>query len=204
MFLAKELKVEHELVLIDLQKGEQKSESFTKINPNQVVPVLVDGDFVLCESFAILGYLASTYGNGKYLPKDNKHRAIVEQWQHWHHSHTSKGPIQLFVHKVVMKIFFKKEVDEKAVEEANKWTKDCFDKLDHQLSKTKFVCGDEISTFDVEEFQYFHNGLSFGVLDLSSHKHLHNWYTTISKMETVKETNKVFDGMVQQMTQKKE
>ena len=54
--------------------GEQLSPEFTKLNPNQKIPVLVDSDegIVLTESGAILLYLAEK--TGKLLPKDIKGR----------------------------------------------------------------------------------------------------------------------------------
>ncbi len=54
--------------------GEQLTPEFTKLNPNQKIPVLVDSDegIVLTESGAILLYLAEK--TGKLLPKGIKGR----------------------------------------------------------------------------------------------------------------------------------
>jgi len=48
--------------------GDQLTPEFTKLNPNNKIPVLVDDGFVLSESGAILIYLAEK--TGKLLPKD--------------------------------------------------------------------------------------------------------------------------------------
>jgi glutathione S-transferase len=56
---------------------------FLALNPNAMVPVLVDGDFVLWESNAICRYLASAYGGGALLPAEPQRRAVVEQWMDW-------------------------------------------------------------------------------------------------------------------------
>lgn len=56
---------------------------FLALNPNAMVPVLVDGDFVLWESNAICRYLASEYGDGTLLPAAPRQRAVVEQWMDW-------------------------------------------------------------------------------------------------------------------------
>ena len=42
---------------ISLTEGEQFSEEFTRHNPNQKIPVLIDGDVDIMESCAILQYL---------------------------------------------------------------------------------------------------------------------------------------------------
>jgi|SRR6201987_5524494 len=53
--------------------GDQMTPEFTKLNPNNKIPVLVDDGFVLTESGAILIYLAEK--TGKLLPKEPKLRA---------------------------------------------------------------------------------------------------------------------------------
>jgi glutathione S-transferase len=56
---------------------------FRALNPNAMVPVVVDGDFVLWESNAICRYLASAHGDGALLPTAPRPRALVEQWMDW-------------------------------------------------------------------------------------------------------------------------
>ncbi len=57
--------------------------AFLALNPNAMVPVLVDGDVVLWESNTISRYLATRYGDGRLLPADALARAKVEQWMDW-------------------------------------------------------------------------------------------------------------------------
>ena len=52
-------------------------------NPNGLVPVIVDGDFVLWESHTILRYLVGRYGGTALLPQEPRRRAEVEQWIDW-------------------------------------------------------------------------------------------------------------------------
>ncbi|HWW05817.1 glutathione S-transferase family protein [Collimonas sp.] len=56
---------------------------FLALNPNAMVPVIRDGDFVLWESNAIIRYLAAAYGDGALLPAAPRQRAKVEQWMDW-------------------------------------------------------------------------------------------------------------------------
>ena len=53
---------------------------FRALNPNAQVPVIVDGDFVLWESNAIMRYLAE---RSSLWPADGRARALVEQWLGW-------------------------------------------------------------------------------------------------------------------------
>jgi glutathione S-transferase len=52
-------------------------------NPNGMVPVIRDGDFVLWESNAICRYLAGRQPRSTLLPQDLRLRAQVEQWMDW-------------------------------------------------------------------------------------------------------------------------
>ena len=52
-------------------------------NPNALVPVIQDGDFILWESNAICRYLAGKHPRGTLLPEDPAGRARVEQWMDW-------------------------------------------------------------------------------------------------------------------------
>ena len=59
-----------------------KVPEFLALNPNGQVPVLIDGDFVLSESNAVLVYLAERE-DGRLLPEPLKDRARVLQWLSW-------------------------------------------------------------------------------------------------------------------------
>ncbi|MEK6347401.1 MAG: glutathione S-transferase [Burkholderia sp.] len=56
---------------------------YLSLNPNALVPVLRDGDFVLWESNAILRYLANREGNAALYPLAPQQRALVDQWLDW-------------------------------------------------------------------------------------------------------------------------
>ncbi len=56
---------------------------FETLNPNRLVPVLVDGDFVLWESNTICRYLAGREHRTDLLPAAPAARARVEQWMDW-------------------------------------------------------------------------------------------------------------------------
>ena len=72
-----ELEVPYEFVLLDMQAGEHLQVDFLKINPMGKVPAIVDGDFQLWESGAILLYLAEKYGKIVYSLEE---KAIFTQW----------------------------------------------------------------------------------------------------------------------------
>lgn len=56
---------------------------FLALNPNAMVPVIRDGEFVLWESNGICRYLAARAGRTDLLPAEPQARARVEQWMDW-------------------------------------------------------------------------------------------------------------------------
>lgn len=56
---------------------------YLALNPNGLIPVLLDGDFVLWESNSICRYLAHRQGATALLPAEPQPRARVEQWLDW-------------------------------------------------------------------------------------------------------------------------
>ncbi|PTT92028.1 glutathione S-transferase [Pelomonas sp. HMWF004] len=56
---------------------------YLALNPNGLIPVLIDGDFVLWESNSICRYLAHRQGATSLLPAEPQARARVEQWMDW-------------------------------------------------------------------------------------------------------------------------
>ncbi|KAK8971017.1 hypothetical protein KSP40_PGU016221 [Platanthera guangdongensis] len=68
--------LEYESKPVNLLKNEQSSPEFVKLNPLKFVPVLVDGDALITDSFAISLYLEEKYPEHPLLPKDLKNKAL--------------------------------------------------------------------------------------------------------------------------------
>jgi len=72
-----ELGIPYEFVTLDMAAGEHRQPAFLEINPVGKVPAIVDGDFKLWESGAILLYLAEKYGK---TALSLEQRATLNQW----------------------------------------------------------------------------------------------------------------------------
>ncbi|MBD9368512.1 glutathione S-transferase [Xanthomonas sp. XNM01] len=73
---------------------------FVALNPNAMVPVLCDGDFVLWESNAILRYLANRADAGDLYPQAPQVRARVDQWLDWQAAELNPAWSYAFQHLV--------------------------------------------------------------------------------------------------------
>ncbi len=77
------LGTEYEPVKVDYFNQGQKKPEYLAINPNGSLPALVDGDFVLWESNAILQYAADKGNKAAYYPTDLRTRADINRWLLW-------------------------------------------------------------------------------------------------------------------------
>lgn len=92
-------------VHVDLKKGEQRAPAYLALNPTGRTPTLVDGDFVVWESAAIMQYLASRKPNALW-PEDARARADIMRWQSWHLQHWSSGACTPLLFERFVKAFF--------------------------------------------------------------------------------------------------
>ncbi len=70
--------VPDEVVDVNLMQGKQREDAYRKVNPQMVLPALVDGEGpVLFQSLAIMEYLDETHPLPPLLPKEPRARARV-------------------------------------------------------------------------------------------------------------------------------
>jgi glutathione S-transferase len=120
---------------------------FLALNPNGLVPVIKDGDFVLWESNSIIRYLVSRYGGAHLYPADPLLRARVDQWMDWQSTDLNRSWSHAFLGLVR-----KSESHQAASEIAlsiESWTRH-MRILEAQLEATgAFVAGAQLSLADI-------------------------------------------------------
>jgi glutathione S-transferase len=82
--LLREIGVPFELELVDRARQAHKSPAYLKLNPNGLIPVLVDGDLVLYETAAICLHLVDTQPQAGLAPAvGTPARAHFYKWLVW-------------------------------------------------------------------------------------------------------------------------
>jgi glutathione S-transferase len=146
--LAAHLGIPLELEWVDLGKGQQRSPEFLAINPNGRAPALVDGDFTLSESNAIMQYIASRKPNTLW-PDDARARADICRWQCWQLAHWSKEGCEPLIMERLIKAIFKLGPPDAARVAAGT---EAFNRdakvLDAHLAKQPYLVGSAITLAD--------------------------------------------------------
>ncbi len=99
----RELGLPFELKLVDRANRAHKSPEYLKLNPNGLIPVLVDGDLVLYETAAIVLHLVDTHPDaGLAPPVGTAERAEFYKWLVWlSASVQSQMPIYFYTDRYV-------------------------------------------------------------------------------------------------------
>jgi glutathione S-transferase len=139
--VANELGIGLEIIDVNLGDAEARLKALLPVNPNAKVPVLVDGDFVLWESRAINGYLASLKPAAGLYPADPKARAVVDQWSYWGAIHLGPALQRLAAERYFKARFRRGEPDEAAIAASLKEVAQFLPVLDANLADKDWVAG---------------------------------------------------------------
>jgi glutathione S-transferase len=90
----------HELVTVDLMAAEHRGDAYLALNASGRVPTLVDGDLVLWESNAILGYLAEKFADKHLGGETAADRAEIARWMFMNAAHLSPSLARVFAHTI--------------------------------------------------------------------------------------------------------
>lgn len=119
--------------------------AYLALNPNGLIPVLIDGDFALWESNSICRYLAAQAGATQLLPAEPQARARVEQWMDW-----QAGELNNSWRVAFMALVRGQPAAPEAIEAGVAGWNRHMGMLDAQLAKTgAHVCGPAFTLADV-------------------------------------------------------
>ncbi|CAK1550726.1 unnamed protein product [Leptosia nina] len=163
-----------DIIIVDLLKKEQLSESFVKINPQHCIPTIDDDGFVLWESKAIACYLAEKHGRDDLYPKDLKRRAVVNQRLYY-----DSSMLYPRIRAINYPILFQgvKEIKKELADDLNVQ----LGFLNHYLGESKWVAGDEMTVADIAIAASISTVMAVG-WDFSAFPNIQKWF---SNCETI-------------------
>lgn len=173
---------------LDFAKGEHKNPEYLALNPNGAVPTLVDGDFVLTESRAIMQYLASKKPESGLLPRDEQQRADVTRWQFWDSSHFSPQLGTLVFEKILKAMMGMGEPDQRKVDDALAGFRRFGAVLNKRLEGKQYIVGNAMTVADLT----IASSLMYAKqteAPLGEFPNVQSLFNRISDMEAWKKTN---------------
>jgi glutathione S-transferase len=158
---------------VDYFASDHKGAEYLKINPMGTVPAAVDGDLHIFESNAILQYAADVDNVNDKYPKDPKTRARVNSWLLWEASVWFPSCYVYLFEYIVRPLLKQEPVQSNVDAEAPKWNK-LAGFLDDQLSKTKWLAGNELTIADISVAASMHLHAA-QCIPLDKHPNLKRW-----------------------------
>jgi glutathione S-transferase len=180
------LGLEVELIEPSLAAGDTRKPEYLAINPNGKVPTLVDGDFVLWESRAIMQYLGSKKPGNTLWPSDPRGQADVARWQFWEASHLSHGTSPFAFEKLFKPMFMKLPPDPAALATAEKAFHTHAPVLNAQLEGKDFILG-HLTLADFSVGGCFSFAEPAG-LPWDDYKHIRAWWARLGEVPAWKST----------------
>ena len=181
--MAEESGLEYELKPVNIREKKQFEPEYLKISPGHKIPAIVDSDgpggprVTLCESGAILKYLAVKSGNGMY-PSDPVKQLECDQWLFY-------GSAQFTTLCQQYGLFWIRLGEDvpRAKQHYEEVVRDMLGMYDRRLSEYQYVIGD-YSVADVACYADIH---LHGVNDigLDDYPNIQRWHDLIEKRPAV-------------------
>jgi len=146
MWCAAELQVPVERNDIGGAFGGNDTDEYLAANPNGKVPTLVEDDFVMWESNAIVRYLCEQHGSAPWFPPTARDRGHANQWMDWYL--TSLHPFMTIIFWQLIRTA-PEDQDNMAVQSATEQAAELWAILDRHLADRDFILGDSPSMADI-------------------------------------------------------
>lgn len=181
LLVATHLEIPLERVVVDLTKGEQRSEPHVQRNPNGRVPVLEDGDLTLWESRAIMQYLCEITPGQTLYPTEVRARADVNRWLFWCAQHMAPANTILVQERFVKPLTGRGEPDPVEVARGEALVAQYASVLDAHLAGKTWVAQDRITLADYSLAAGF--ALAGPArLPIADYKHLLSWLGRVQEL----------------------
>lgn len=173
VWVMEELGLSYERADVGGPFGGTATADYRAMNPNGVVPTLVEDEFVLWESNAITRYLCAANAPGDEMwPDDARTRAGIDRWMDW--QQTTLGPPQTVVFQGLVRTPLEGR-DQAAIDAALTRLTGVYALLDGVLARHAYVAGPVFTLADIALGVHLHRWFSFDVARPEL-PHLRAWY----------------------------
>ena len=155
--------------------GVVNTDEYAQLNPNRLVPLMVQGERTLWESNVIVRYLCAA--EQRLCPADPWLRADAERWMDWQQTTFSPAGRDAFI-----QLFRKPEgaPNMAKVQASMNATLPLLDMLDRHLSQRPFLAGDQFGMADIPMGCEVHRWKGLPI-EHTAKPHLDRWYAAVSQ-----------------------
>ena len=181
------LEIDLELEALQLFKGDHLKPGFIKLNPNHKIPTLVDGDFVLWESSAIMLYLISKQPDNQLYSSEPEVQADINRWLFWNAAHWNPACGIYVTEYLIKKATNQGDPSPTELKRADEFFHRFAKVLDGHLKKRDWLVGNHLTVADyaVGSMLDLTDDAHFPVED---YKEVLRWYGNIEKQAAWKKS----------------
>ena len=162
--------------------GVVRTPDYMALNPNSLVPVIEDGDYVLWESNVIVRYLCARHSPGELYPTDLHERFDAERWMDWQQTTLNPASRPGFWQLIRTP---PEQRDPTLLAESNAAVEALMATLDAHLAQRHFMVGDRFTIADIPLACEVHRW--FGLPQVrQSRPHIERWYASICARQASK------------------
>ena len=162
--------------------GVVRTPDYMALNPNSLVPVIEDDDYVLWESNVIVRYLCAKHSPGELYPTDLHERFDAERWMDWQQTTLNPASRPGFWQLIRTP---PEQRDPALLAESNAAVEALMATLDAHLAQRHFMVGDRFTVADIPLACEVHRW--FGLPQArQSRPHIERWYGSICARQASK------------------
>ena len=180
LLAADHLGIAFDLVEINLASQDDRRR-LEEVNDNGKLPVLIDGDFVLWESCAIMQYLADGTPGQTVWPQERRARADVSRWMFWACQHFAPAIGVLTWEHIWKKFVTGRDPDPQEVARGEADLAEAARVLDKHLATRQWLAGVDVTLADyavVAPLMYKDKAR----LPLDAYPHLLAWFERVQAL----------------------
>jgi glutathione S-transferase len=167
-----ELNIEYDRVDHGGPFGGNRDPEYLRLNPNGLVPTVIDGDLVMWESNTICRYLCSTRNGDSLYPRDPGARTHVERWMDWQLS-VIGAPMGALLQGLIRSS--PETRDPAAIEAARRRAITAWEIVDDALKEQPYLGGESLSLAEIVMGTHIYRWFNYAI-ERPNLPHLHAWY----------------------------
>ena len=158
--------------------GGNDTPEYRALNPNGLVPVLVDGDTIIWESHTIIRYLGAVHGVGGIWAENPAERTLADRWMDW--AVASLQPSMTTVFQGLIRTP-EPERDMNAIHRAAAALRTVWGILDAHLADRAFVAGSRFTMGDIPVGAFYRRYTLLPAIERAVLPHCDAWLARLHK-----------------------